>query len=36
MRRMRQEVNDILNQNPVELHKVTTQRASGGLLVAVS
>lgn len=23
MRKMRQEVNEILNQNPVELHKVT-------------
>lgn len=25
MRKMRQEVNDILNQNPVELHKVPFQ-----------
>lgn len=25
MRKMRQEVNEILNQNPVELHKVTPQ-----------
>ncbi|XP_056878818.1 glutamate receptor-interacting protein 1 isoform X2 [Takifugu flavidus] len=28
MRKMRQEVNDILNQNPVELHKLTLEKAS--------
>ncbi|XP_068611137.1 glutamate receptor-interacting protein 1 [Brachionichthys hirsutus] len=28
MRRMRQEVNEILNQNPVELHKLTLEKAS--------
>ncbi|XP_076578102.1 glutamate receptor-interacting protein 1 isoform X6 [Chaetodon auriga] len=28
MRKMRQEVNEILNQNPVELHKLTLEKAS--------
>ncbi|XP_038161114.1 glutamate receptor-interacting protein 1 isoform X4 [Cyprinodon tularosa] len=28
MKKMRQEVNDILNQNPVELHKLTLEKAS--------
>ncbi|XP_025755520.1 glutamate receptor-interacting protein 1 isoform X3 [Oreochromis niloticus] len=28
MRKMRQEVNDILNQNPVELHKLTLEKAT--------
>ncbi|XP_069575322.1 glutamate receptor-interacting protein 1 isoform X7 [Brachyistius frenatus] len=28
MRKMRQEVNDILNQNPVELHKLTLEKVS--------
>ncbi|XP_059181919.1 glutamate receptor-interacting protein 1 isoform X3 [Centropristis striata] len=28
MRKMRQEVNDILNQSPVELHKLTLEKAS--------
>ncbi|XP_054624836.1 glutamate receptor-interacting protein 1 isoform X7 [Dunckerocampus dactyliophorus] len=28
MKKMRQEVNDILNQNPVELHKLTVEKSS--------
>lgn len=35
MRKMRQEVNDILNQNPVELHKVTNQTLGTGIVVVV-